>query len=1049
MSKSTYKELEKHVKKLEETIVEKDKLLKQIERRLDFIIQESEGIIWEQDCSGKYTYYKGNDKIGLNVDDVREKTAYDFFPKKQADVFMKRFKKVIKTGKKINLQNKVEWNGEVLWTLDTLGPVYNESKDVVCVIGVSKFITELKKVEEELKFQAMLLDQIQDHVTATDTEGNIIYVNDAVVKNLKTSREELLGKSVKMYGEDISRGAAQSEIIEKTLKHGKWRGEVINYNKDGNEIIMDCRTKLVNDEGSKPAMLVGISTDITQRKKIEKEIDDQRKFLETIFNKVDASIFVVDVCKDGAFRYAGNNTVHQRGLGLKSEDFIGKRPQDLIPKITPDYAAEVENNYRKCVEEEKTIEYEETFTLNGNSIVTNTRLTPIKDSDGRICRMIGISTDITEKKEMEKKLRISMVKYKTIFDVLPVGITVSDNTGNILECNRLSSVLLGLSEEEHVQRKIDGREWHIIRTDGSPMPPEEFASTRALKNNCLIENVEMGIVKDGGKVTWITVASAPIPLEGYGVAIVYTDITYRKQIEKSLHESENLLRVAINSMLDSFLIFKSNRDETGKICDFIFVDLNNRAEDMLQMKRDQLIGKKMCEILPVNKTSGHFDKYKNVVETGIPLEEKFFLPETHVPAMWCIHQVVRLGDGIAITHRDITEQKNLEDQLQIRQRMDSLGTLAGGIAHDFNNLLVGIMGNIDLFSLESEELTDIQKKYLKDSIINCQRAASLIKQFQMFSTGFVSEKSSVDVYDTAEEVFGLLKETTDRLIEKRVKIEKGKYFAAISNSELHQVFMNLGTNAVQAVEEKGPGSGGYINISAEKCIVKDNDAVGPAEGEYVHITFEDNGVGMSDDIKRKIFDPFFTTRELSIKKGQGLGLAMVYNIVVRNCKGHLSVESSEGKGTMFHIYLPKAQPEKQEELEESIGAVQGDETVLIIEDEEAQLNLVKKILNKYGYTVLKAEDGQKGLDIYIKNKDSIDLVILDLVMPKMSGDKVFEEMVKINNKVKVIISSGHSEEKMQKGIFTFAKGFISKPFRIKEFIRKVRAVLDMDDENPL
>jgi len=392
---------------------------------------------------------------------------------------------------------------------------------------------------------------------------------------------------------------------------------------------------------------------------------------------------------------------------------------------------------------------------------------------------------------------------------------------------------------------------------------------------------------------------------------------------------------------------------------------------------------------------------------------------------------------------DITEQKHLEEQLQIRQRMDSLGTLAGGIAHDFNNLLVGIMGNIDLLNMETENLTEFQKECLKNADISCERAASLIKQFQMLSRGIVSEKTSVDIYETAKEVFDLLKKTTDRLIKKRIDFKSGEFHVTAAPAELNQVFLNLGTNAAQAIEERGVKQGDYISIKAEDYSIKGTDITGLPEREYVHILFEDNGIGMSDEVKKRAFDPLFTTREKGVQKGQGLGLAMVYNIITRNHDGHINIESEEGKGTTFHIYLPKAYPKENAELEEIMGVAGGNETVLIIEDEEIVLNLAENILKKYGYNVLKADDGQKGLDTYIENKDSIDLVLLDLTMPEMSGQMVFEEMLRINPDVKVIISTGHTDEDARKGILSLAKDFVSKPYKTTDLAQAVRTVLDL------
>ena len=254
--------------------------------------------------------------------------------------------------------------------------------------------------------------------------------------------------------------------------------------------------------------------------------------------------------------------------------------------------------------------------------------------------------------------------------------------------------------------------------------------------------------------------------------------------------------------------------------------------------------------------------------------------------------------------------------------------------------------------------------------------------------------------------------------------------------------MNLGTNSAHAIEERGIKQGDYINISAEEYNAQSEDATGLPAGEYVHILFEDNGLGMPDDIKSKAFDPLFTTKEKGTQKGQGLGLAMVYNIITQKHNGHITIDSVEGKGTTFHIYLPKADPGEQLATEDLIETAGGHETILVIEDEKIIRNLVKRILKKYGYNVLTSSDGKKGLEVYKENKDSIDIILLDLTMPEMSGQMVFEEMLKIDPNVKVMISSGHGEEETRKGILSLAKGYVKKPYKIDELARSIRSILD-------
>jgi ligand-binding sensor domain-containing protein/signal transduction histidine kinase/CheY-like chemotaxis protein len=392
--------------------------------------------------------------------------------------------------------------------------------------------------------------------------------------------------------------------------------------------------------------------------------------------------------------------------------------------------------------------------------------------------------------------------------------------------------------------------------------------------------------------------------------------------------------------------------------------------------------------------------------------------------------------GFAI---DVTDRKSLEQQLNTRQRLDSLGTLAGGIAHDFNNLLAGIVGNLGLLQQTKDELNDSQQGYLENAETGCTRAAELIRQFQLLSRGSQTEEENIDLYDVVAEVFSFLSKTTDRMIEKELALPPGRYFVRVNRSECHQVFLNLGTNAVQALEDRGLRPGAFVRVLAEYCKGGGEGTSRIPPGEFVHVTVSDNGVGMSEDIRARIFEPMFTTRQHFSKKGQGLGLAMVYKIVSRS--GHIEVESRAGVGTIVHVYLPRGIAVQQPKIEEK-EVVGGTETILIIEDEDMVRDVARHILENEGYRVLATEDGQSGIETYLKHRKNIDLILLDLTMPRMSGQMVMERLLEEDKDVKVVITTGHSDEDLQDGVLRHAQAFISKPFKPSEYLKIIRSIID-------
>lgn len=384
----------------------------------------------------------------------------------------------------------------------------------------------------------------------------------------------------------------------------------------------------------------------------------------------------------------------------------------------------------------------------------------------------------------------------------------------------------------------------------------------------------------------------------------------------------------------------------------------------------------------------------------------------------------------------------VEKQLRQRQRMDSMGTLAQGVAHDFNNILSGIMAYLNILSLTSDNFSHPQKTYVKNIINSVKRGAAVIKQFQTLSSQTVSAKKTIDIYSVAKEVFQLLNETTDKMIEKVLDIEKGRFFIFADMNEIHQIFMNLGTNAVHAIEEKGVEKGDHIRMTVNPSCVKGSDLKRPLPGEFYHICFEDTGSGMPDSVSSKVFDPLFTTKQNVGNKGQGMGLAMVHDIVCKRHNGHIEVVSSMGKGSIFNIFLPKSD-ETSGPAESQFKIQGGTETILVVDDDLGIRESIEMALEGFGYKVILGCDGKEGLTLFKENYDKIDVVVLDMIMPIMSGKELLRDMLKIDPQVKVIIASGHTEEKYNDTIIKSAKNYLNKPFELNELENAIRQVIDL------
>jgi two-component system, cell cycle sensor histidine kinase and response regulator CckA len=369
------------------------------------------------------------------------------------------------------------------------------------------------------------------------------------------------------------------------------------------------------------------------------------------------------------------------------------------------------------------------------------------------------------------------------------------------------------------------------------------------------------------------------------------------------------------------------------------------------------------------------------------------------------------------------------------QKIEAMGTLAGGIAHDFNNLLMGIQGraSLMLMDIDPSHLFYEHLKGIEEHVIS---AADLTKQLLGFARRGKYEVKSTDLNE-------LLKKTsrmfgrTKKEIKIHCRFQEDLWAVEVDQGQIEQVMMNLYVNAWQAM----PGSGNLNletqNVRLEKDFSK---LFAVEEGNYVKISVTDNGIGMEEATRQRIFEPFYTTKEMG--RGTGLGLASTYGIV-KNHDGIINVYSEKGFGTTFNIYLPASDKRVMEE-KTSIGEiVEGTEMILLVDDEDMIVSVGEQILKRLGYRVKIAKSGKEAIEIYKRNQDRIDMVILDMIMPDVGGKMAYEKLKEINPGIKVLLSSGYSltgqaQEILDKG----CNGFIQKPFNLKDLSLKLREILD-------
>ena len=402
------------------------------------------------------------------------------------------------------------------------------------------------------------------------------------------------------------------------------------------------------------------------------------------------------------------------------------------------------------------------------------------------------------------------------------------------------------------------------------------------------------------------------------------------------------------------------------------------------------------------------------------------------------------GKNVRTTEfRDITEHKNMEERIQQSQKMESIGTLAGGIAHDFNNLLFPIVGCTELLMEDIPENSPLRKN-LNAIFKGAMRAKELVKQILAFSRHESNEIKLMRMQPVIKEALKLIRSTIPTSIEIKQNIARDCGPIKADPTQIHQVVMNLATNAYHAMED----TGGELKVSLKEINLGEQDVKSRdmKPGPYACLTVADTGTGIAENIKGRIFDPYFTTKEQG--KGTGMGLSVIHGIV-KSVGGSIQLDSELGKGTKFHVYLPvEISSFEPQETQTREKLQRGTEHVLLVDDDDAIAVMEKEMLERLGYSVVSRTSSVEALEAFRANPNKFDLVITDMAMPNMAGDKLASELVKIRPDIPILLCTGFSEKIPEGKANTMGiKGILMKPIVMKDLSNKMREVLG-NSESP-
>ena len=659
---------------------------------------------------------------------------------------------------------------------------------------------------------------------------------------------------------------------------------------------------------------------------------------------------------------------------------------------------------------------------------------------------ISLQRDIAQREEMEREFARVSRQNQLILDAVGEGIFGLDFQGNHTFVNPQAAKMLGYEPEELVGHPSHAI-WHHSRSNGAHFPDVECPIYQTLRDGNIHHIEDDFFWRKDGTGFPVEYTSTPIREEGRlaGAVVSFKDISDKKKALRDLVASEDRYRTIASTAQDAIILM----DDHGRI-----VYWNPAAERIFGYGEGEVLGGDLHELLIPTRFAPEFKKglarfwasgegnaIGKVLEmTAVRKGGEEFPVELAISALpqeegwWAVGIVRDISERV----REKTEMEALQAQLRHSQKMEAIGTLAGGIAHDFNNILAAIMGYTELALLEVKEGS------LRDTLIEVRRASGrakdLVAHILAFSRQGEMARTSVNVAPIVKETLKMLRASLPTTIEIKQTMEQdiGKILA--DPTQIHQVLMNLCTNAAHAMRE----AGGVLEIGLSQVHLDEEPVLRTfalAPGNYLRLTVRDTGLGIDSRIIDRIFDPFFTTKTRG--EGTGLGLSVVHGIVISH-GGAIEVQSLPGQGTSFALYFPVLES-VAEIVEAAVSAAPptGKERVLFVDDESSLIELGERILVYLGYQVTTRTNSVEALELFRANPEAFDLVITDYTMPNMTGGELAKHILAIRPGMPIVLCTGFSE------VFTEEKaqalgiqGYVMKPISIHDLANICRKVLD-------
>ena len=922
-----------------------------------------------------------------------------------------------------------------------------EIKTVIVNISVVGFdrvvslidITDRKKAEEELlKSEERYRQLIENAVEAIFVvqDGKLVFSNPKTEELIGYSKEEIESRAFTEFIHPYDQVMVAERHIQR-LK-GEKLPSIYDFRvirKSGEVRWVDLNVVLIEWEG-RPATLNFLS-DITDQKRTEEEI---RKNLISLSQAETMA----------QLGYFERNWLTEEGYWSKGfYNLLGYAPGDIpctneefFRHIHPGDKERVLDHIEQSISNRTKIDIDFRIVQKSKNIIHihGVGETIYQGDTPQITR--GTFQNISHRINTEEKLKESEEKYRLLAETTQDIIILHDMEGHLSYINQAGLEFSGYKASEAIGSPI----FEFIPHEHQGKLADRRSRRSAGDKQTLRYEIEF-LNQEGERVPF-EVNSTPVMHENRvsEVLVVARDITERKRAEEALRKSEEKFAFLFRA---SPIWIALNEMSSGK-----YLEVNQAFEKITGFQREEVIGKTSIEL-------GLWPNPEDRERSIAMLENKDSLYDYEVrfrmrngeyrDFLWSVEKIQLNGlDCTVNVLRDITEEKaaeivkkNLETQLRQAQKLEAIGTLAGGIAHDFNNILAALLGYTELALLDVSKGTPLEEN-LEEIRNSGFRARDLVQQILAFSRKSEEKRRPIKVTSIIKEALRMLRASIPTIIEIRQKLDAKNDIVNADPTQIHQIMMNLCTNAAQSMKD-----GGILEINLNEIMLHSEFTLSHSKldpGAYLKLTVSDTGEGIPLELMNRIFDPYFTTKEKG--SGTGLGLAVVHGIVT-SLDGNINVKSELEKGTVFEIYLPKFNADyiEKDDIEDFIMTT-GSERILFVDDEKSIINVVGKMLKRLDYKVTPCTGSKEALSKFQENPNAFDLVITDMTMPNMTGDQLARELLKIRPDIPIILCTGYSEriteeEAKDMGI----KAFVMKPLSLKDIARTIRNVLDEDEED--